>query len=125
MTDECFDRWALRCSSIEQTTTFYDWEQHFAEEGYLVLANKVRRPEEADTIRTVIEKVFKRKIDPISFFDLSERDPGVEKKKQQPVVTAPEIEIIRDFRKSGRDRDGIVWTKNAVRLAVLMLHSIR
>ena len=48
-----------------------------------------------------------------------------EKKKQQPVVTAPEIEIIRDFRKSGRDRDGIVWTKNAVRLAVLMLHSIR
>lgn len=29
----------------------YDWQQHLADEGYLVLAAKVRRSEEADEIR--------------------------------------------------------------------------
>ena len=56
-------RWALRCSTIEQTTTFYDWEQHFAEEGYLVLANKVRRPDEAETIRYAHSNSFLKPLD--------------------------------------------------------------
>ena len=108
-------RWALRCSTIEQTTTFYDWEQHFAEEGYLVLANKVRRDGEADTIRRVIEKVFKRKIDPNAFYDLSPDAQG------QACVTAQEVKVIKDMA----DDPEIVWTKAAVRLAVLVLHSLR
>ena len=36
-------RWAFRCSLFEETGQFiYDWEQHFAEEGYLVLTCRSR-----------------------------------------------------------------------------------
>ena len=36
-------RWAFRCSLFKETGQFiYDWEQHFAEEGYLVLTCRSR-----------------------------------------------------------------------------------
>ena len=72
------------------------------------------------TDRSVIEKVFKRQISPESFYDLSIKD-----EKGAP-VTYKEIQVIRHFRESGvNSSSGIVWTKNAVRLAVLILHSLR
>ncbi|CAG7822628.1 unnamed protein product, partial [Allacma fusca] len=45
-------RWAERYRlSNAQISTFYDWDQHLAEDGYLVLAGKVRMESEADLIR--------------------------------------------------------------------------
>lgn len=47
-------RWAERYRlAPKQTSKFYDWDQHVADEGYLVLAGRVRVEEEAELIRKV------------------------------------------------------------------------
>jgi midasin len=47
-------RWGERYRLAPDTAgKFYDWSQHLADEGYLVLAAKVRRSEEAEEIRRV------------------------------------------------------------------------
>lgn len=41
-------RWAERYRlSGDQTAKFYDWDQHLADEGYLVLAGKERKESES------------------------------------------------------------------------------
>ncbi|KAK8382137.1 hypothetical protein O3P69_015242 [Scylla paramamosain] len=50
-------RWAERYRlSPQQSSKFYDWDQHIADEGYLVLAGRVRLEEEAAAIKKVLEK---------------------------------------------------------------------
>jgi len=62
-------RWAERYrQSGEQTTTFYDWDQHLADEGYLVLAGKVRKQAEAQVIQDVLQKHLKRTVDQNNLF---------------------------------------------------------
>ena len=47
-------RWAERYRlAPKQTTKFYDWDQHLADEGYLVLAGKVRHESEAVIVQQV------------------------------------------------------------------------
>lgn len=47
-------RWAERYRlSPQQTAKFYDWDQHLVDEGYLVLAGRVRLEEEAAEIKKV------------------------------------------------------------------------
>lgn len=68
-------RWAERYrQSGEQTTTFYDWDQHLADEGYLVLAGKVRKPAEAQVILEVLQKHLKRTVEPNNLFSRKLRD---------------------------------------------------
>ena len=50
----------------------YDWEQHLANDGYMILAGRSRDKKEQETIRKTIEKVFKRKIIDEEIFDISE-----------------------------------------------------
>lgn len=59
-------RWAERYRlSPKQAAKFYDWDQHLADEGYLVLAGRVRVEEEAAEIK----KVFYLNVDIVTVSD--------------------------------------------------------
>ncbi|XP_042842742.1 midasin [Panthera tigris] len=61
-------RWAERYRLAEQTEKEYDWLQHLANDGFMLLAGRVRKQEEIDVIQEVIEKHFKKKLCPQSLF---------------------------------------------------------
>jgi midasin len=105
-------RWADRCSLADQPTQFYDWERHFAEEGFLVLASKVRIDSEAETVQKCLEKIFKRSINPEELYELSEQNKSVTRNDVLAIL------------KAATDED-IVWTRSAIRMAVITLHSLR
>lgn len=52
------------------TTGSYDWEQHLANDGFMILAGRSRTAEESDLIKKAIEKSFRRKIDEEKLFSL-------------------------------------------------------
>lgn len=87
----------------------YDWSQHLADEGYLVLAAKVRKREEADEIREVIKKHLKRDVDPDTLFTLNANTSS---------VTKFILEKVMD--KGKQMFTHIVWTRHMRRLAVLV-----
>lgn len=90
----------------------YDWSQHLADEGYLVLAAKVRKAEEADEIRQVIKKHLKRDVAPDSLFTLND--------KTSPVTRY----ILEEILKNNISGFGhIVWTYHMRRMAVLVKKS--
>lgn len=61
-------RWGERYRLAENPDTLYDWDQHLADEGYLVLAGRMRKPEEKKEIVTVLQKHLKRVVDPNNLF---------------------------------------------------------
>ncbi|XP_073934254.1 midasin isoform X1 [Castor canadensis] len=61
-------RWAERYRLAEQTEKEYDWLQHLANDGFMLLAGRVRKREEVDVIQEVLEKHFKKKLCPQSLF---------------------------------------------------------
>ncbi|KAM5286744.1 midasin isoform 2-T2 [Hipposideros larvatus] len=61
-------RWAERYRLAEQSQKEYDWLQHLANDGYMLLAGRVRKQEEVDVIQEVLEKHFKKKLCPQSLF---------------------------------------------------------
>ncbi|KAL2155988.1 hypothetical protein VTH82DRAFT_732 [Thermothelomyces myriococcoides] len=89
-------RWALREA---------DTRQEIAEHGFMLLAERVRKPEERDEVRKVIESVFKVKIDPDRLYDLE---------------TAPELSNVR-----ARNSQGVIWTRAMRRLYVLVKRAIK
>lgn len=52
----------------EVKQTLYDWDQHIADEGYILLAGRVRKVEEQEQISDVLHKHLKRKIVPQNLF---------------------------------------------------------
>ncbi|KAL1843801.1 hypothetical protein VTJ49DRAFT_7511 [Mycothermus thermophilus] len=89
-------RWALREA---------DTRQEIAEHGFMLLAERVRKPEERDEVRKVIEEVFKVKIDPERLYDLE---------------TAPELSNVR-----ARNSQGVIWTRAMRRLYVLVKRAVK
>ena len=73
-------RWGERYNKFakENDFKFYDWDLHLANDGYMLLAGRVRKPEEAELIKSVLENRFKCKINvnhlfgEISIFSKSE-----------------------------------------------------
>lgn len=64
------DRHAKSSRQIEEP--FYDWDMHLVTTGYMLLAGKVRKAEEAQIVRQVLESNFlrnKKKLDPIKLID--------------------------------------------------------
>lgn len=62
-------RWGERYRLAPQNNEkLYDWDQHLADEGYLVLAGRVRRAEESQEIIKVLYKNLKRKVEPHNLF---------------------------------------------------------
>jgi midasin len=107
-------RWAerYRLAITDSAATFYDWDQHLADEGYLVLAGRVRKDEEALVIREVLGKHFKRTVDPQRLFTLS---------NETSPVTRPILESLQQLE----GFDHLVWTFALRRLAVLVGQSLR
>ena len=122
-------RWAHRCYSFEQTTKYYNWDQHFAQEGYLVLATKLRSNEDKEVVKHIIEKTFRCKISLDKLFNISVDTISYsqsEENSKEPIVTIKSIDLIQRTLKKEREmnRSEIIWTNSAVRLAILILHSL-
>lgn len=88
-------RWALREA---------DTRQEIAEHGFMLLAERVRKAEERDDVKKVIEEVFKVTIDPDRLYDLD---------------TAPEFKKVK-----ARNSQGVIWTRAMRRLYVLVKRAI-
>ena len=109
-------RWAERYRlATDRPGSFYDWDQHLADEGYLVLAGRVRKEEEAQVIQQVLEKHFRVKIDPQRLFTLDENTSA---------VTRPILEAIDNaINRPGFEH--LVWTYSLRRLAVMVGQALR
>ncbi|XP_051017145.1 midasin [Acomys russatus] len=100
-------RWAERYRLAEQTEKDYDWLQHLANDGFMLLAGRVRKQEEADVIHEVLEKHFKKKLCPQSLFS-----------KEAVVKLLGKSSIQTSLLESKFSH--IVWTESMRRLAVLV-----
>uniref|UniRef100_A0A674DWW2 Midasin n=1 Tax=Salmo trutta TaxID=8032 RepID=A0A674DWW2_SALTR len=98
-------RWADRYRLEEQTDASRDWLQHLADDGFMLLAGRVRKPEEASTIQSILEKHFKRTVTSDSLFS--------EQQLATHIAGVPE-----EFRH-------VVWTRGMRRLAVLVGRALR
>lgn len=109
-------RWGQRykqaSKEILTEDKFYDWDQHLADEGYLVLAGKVRQPDEREIIAEVIEKHIKRKVCPDNLFSLHEATSPVTKAILEAILNNQLEQFMH-----------VVWTYNMRRLGVLIAKS--
>ena len=104
-------RWAERYRLADDEAAnapgkFYDWEQHIAEEGFLLLAAKIRNSDETRIVIEILNKVFKRTVDPDNLFSLHDSTSK---------VTRPILE-----RLLGAEIPGLAWTFDMRRMAVLV-----
>jgi len=107
-------RWAERYRLADQPPAgFYDWDQHLAEEGYLVLAPRVRNMVEVNLILEILQKVFKRSVDPNNLFSLHEKTSGVTRPLLNMLMSEATEKLFPE----------LAWTFNMRRLAVLIGHA--
>uniref|UniRef100_A0A8W8MR76 Midasin n=1 Tax=Magallana gigas TaxID=29159 RepID=A0A8W8MR76_MAGGI len=107
-------RWADRykCKEVKLDKKFYDWDQHMADHGYMLMAGRVRKPEEAAIVQEVIEKHLKRSVDPDRLFTLT---------SQTSPTTIAILKRVTQNLPAGFEH--IVWTYSMRRLAVLIGHA--
>nr|XP_045010044.1 midasin isoform X2 [Jaculus jaculus] len=99
-------RWAERYRLAEQTEKEYDGLQHLANDGFMLLAGRVRKQEEVDVIQEVLEKHFKKKLSPQSLFSKENVLNLLGKSTQSSVLESKFSHI--------------VWTESMRRLAMLV-----
>ena len=87
---------------------FYDWEQHMAEEGFLVLASRCRTQEEVEIIRQILSKTFKKQL-PEDIFYLN----------SPCLALKAELEIVKSISCD------LALTKATTRIMTLLLHAFR
>lgn len=90
-------RWALRDA---------DNREQLAANGYMLLAERVRNPEERQAVKEIIERVMKVKIDTSVLYDAN---------------LSPEIKAYD----TTSNTQGVVWTHAMRRLYVLVAHALR
>lgn len=90
-------RWALRDA---------DNREQLAANGYMLLAERVRNPEERQAVKEIIERVMKVKIDPNVLYD---------------ATLSPEIKAYD----TTPNAQGVVWTSAMRRLYILVAHALR
>ncbi|XP_042084236.1 midasin isoform X2 [Haplochromis burtoni] len=105
-------RWADRYRLEEQAEASRDWLQHLADDGYMLLAGRVRKPEEEVIILSILEKHFKRTVNPEYLFS----------QKQVASQFSPFIDSIAGVPEEFRH---VVWTQDMRRLAVLLGRALR
>ncbi|XP_061563343.1 midasin [Cololabis saira] len=105
-------RWADRYRLEEQAETSRDWLQHLADDGYMLLAGRVRKPEEEAVILSTLQRHFKRTVRPESLFS----------KKQLTSQFSPHVDSIAGVPEEFRH---VVWTQGMTRLAVLVGRALR
>lgn len=105
-------RWAERYRLEEQTDSSRDWLQHLADDGYMLLAGRVRKPEEALTIQNVLEKHFKRTVNPDALFS-------------EDQVNTQFSPFVASLAGMPEEFGHVVWTQGMRRLAVLVGRALR
>jgi midasin len=90
-------RWALRDA---------DNREHLAANGYMLLGERVRNPEERLAVKEIIERIMKVKIDPSVLYD-GQLSPEIRAYDATP------------------NAQGVVWTQAMRRLYVLVAHALR
>lgn len=137
-------RWGERYKNASaRDTKFYDWDQHLADEGnfsrwspafwlflhfsafcffalllgYLLLAGRVRKPEETEIISNVIKKHLKRVISPERLFSFDKADSSC--------ITHPVLHQFGNFKTLPTQFQHVVWTFNMRRLAILVGQALR
>ncbi|TID14681.1 hypothetical protein E6O75_ATG08827 [Venturia nashicola] len=95
-------RWALR-----RADTIHD----LAVNGYMLLAERVRKDEERDKVKTIIEEV------------LSLKGPRVRIEDESLYAPEKNAEMIQYMNQ--RHSSGVVWTKSMRRLFCLVSHALR
>jgi midasin len=90
-------RWALRDA---------DNREQLAANGYMLLGERVRNPEERIAVKAIIERVMKVKIEPTVLYDAS---------------ISPEITAYN----TTSNTQGVVWTQAMRRLYILVAHALR
>ncbi|XP_069462584.1 midasin isoform X2 [Ambystoma mexicanum] len=106
-------RWAERYRLTEQTEKDYDWLQHLADDGFMLLAGRVRKPEEEVVIQSVLEKHFKKKLNPQALFS----DENL-RKQLGTLFSSPSGVMESEFCH-------IVWTRGMRRLATLVGRALK
>jgi len=95
--------------------------------GYLLLAGRVRHSSEENEIIAVLESVFRHKIDPHAMFSVPAVDSvNVAGGRRRPAalpLTLPLLRRIVSTKLNGFD--GVVWTYNMRRMAVLVEQALR
>ncbi|OQV14305.1 Midasin [Hypsibius exemplaris] len=101
-------RWAerYRLASVTADETFYDYNQHMADHGFLLLGGRVRKADELEAIRETLEKYFGRKINPDALFGKLASPTTDSILSSFISCTAPEF-------------SHIVWTSNLKRMVAL------
>ncbi|PIK60822.1 putative midasin [Apostichopus japonicus] len=95
-------RWAERYhQSSLGGDTFHDWDQHIADEGFLLLAGKVRRLEEREVVKEVLQQKLKRTVNDGNLFSLHQDTSLVTKPILEKVINTP---TPKGFETSGLDR---------------------
>ncbi|KAK6297294.1 hypothetical protein J4Q44_G00318770 [Coregonus suidteri] len=105
-------RWADRYRLEEQTDDARDWLQHLADDGFMLLAGRVRKPEEATTIQSILEKHFKRTVNPDNLFS-------------EEQLTAQFSPFVDSFAGVPEEFRHMVWTRGMRRLAVQLGRALR
>ncbi|XP_050309360.1 midasin [Anthonomus grandis grandis] len=101
-------RWGERYRLAQnQPAKLYDWNQHMADEGYLVLAGKVRKDDEKKEIVEVLQKHWKVDVKLENLFSLHNNTSIVTK------------HILQKLENNSSKYPNIVWTFNMRKLAVL------
>ncbi|XP_018427598.1 PREDICTED: midasin [Nanorana parkeri] len=101
-------RWAERYRLSPQTNHEYDWLQHLANDGFMLLAGRVRKPEEEDVILKVLKKCFRKEVVPEALFSTENVQKQLERLSIKAGVTDDD------------NFSHIVWTQAMSRLAVLV-----
>ena len=83
------------------------------EEGYLVLAARVRNLEEDKVILDILEKVFKRKVEIEELFSLTNKTSPVTRPLLEQLLSSETTSLFPN----------VAWTYDMRRLAVLLGHA--
>ncbi|XP_077567526.1 midasin isoform X1 [Stigmatopora nigra] len=105
-------RWADRYRLEEKAEDFHDWLQYLADDGYMLLAGRVRKPEEEVTILAILERHFKRTVTPKNLFSIKQ-------------VNNQFSSCVDSFADISEDFHHLVWTHSMRRLAVLVGRALR
>ncbi|XP_076466261.1 midasin-like [Babylonia areolata] len=133
-------RWAERYKcpgagspEVDKSAKFYNYDQHMADHGYMLLAGRVRKPEEVAVIQEVIEKHFKQcTVNPERLFTLSPHTSPTVRTLLQAVVgegtsSSHESSSLSSssYSCSVEGFEHVVWTESMRRLAVLIGQAIQ
>lgn len=108
-------RWGNRYTYADATLLadkLYDWNQHLVDEGYLTLSAKIRSEFEVEIIETTLFNNFRKKINLVNLYELSDETSMVTKSILQAITAHPRFE-------------NIVWTFNMRRMAVLTAKALQ